>query len=111
MKKLWGWLKEWGAWLVGGLVTLLTLGFIFKRHWRKKLHKRDLRALEEAEKQLAYLKGLKSSIEERASKEDEAIRSIDTQIEKQRTRIRETMELGAGMSAEEVSAEFDRMGY
>lgn len=111
MGKIWGWLKKWGAWLIGGLVTLLTFGFIFRKHWREKLHKRDLQQLEDAENQLAYLNGLRDEITERAGEEDQAIQSIDEQIEKQRERIRETMQLGAGLSAEEIAREFDDAGY
>jgi len=111
MTKAWAWLKKWGAWLAGALLVVLTLGFIGKKLWRNKLQAEDKLKVAEAEKELEYLRGLRVEVEARVDEQDEAVADIDARIEEQRKTIREVMTTGAGMSDEEIEAEFARLGY
>lgn len=111
MKKAWQWLKKWGPWIIGALVGLLTLGFVVRKAWRDKLQAEDKAKVAEAEKELEYLRGLREEVEKRVGEEDEAVADIDRRIEEQRETIRETMRTGAGMTDEEIAAEFARLGY
>ena len=111
MTKVWAWLKKWGAWILGALLAVLTLGFFVRKAWRDKLQAEDKAAVAEAEKELEYLRGLREEVESRVDEKDEAIQDLDRRIDEQREVIRDAMKTGAGMSDEEIAAEFDRLGY
>lgn len=111
VKKIISWLKKWGAWLAGALLVILTLGFFGRHLWRSKLQAEDKAKVAEAEKELEYLRGLRAEVETRVGERDAAVRDIDVRLEQQREVIREAMRTGAGMSDEEIDAEFTRLGY
>lgn len=115
MKAAWLFLKKWGALIGGVLLALLTLGlvggFAARKFWRDRLQAEDKARVADAEKKLEYLRGAREFIERRVDEEDETKKHLDAQIEEQREVIRETMSRGAGMSDEEVAAEFSRLGY
>lgn len=109
--RIWAWLKKWGALIVGVLLAVLTLGYVGRKVWRDRLVAEDKAKIEKAEREMAALRVRREEVEKLIGPQDAAVAKLDEQIEEQREVIRETMRTGAGMSDEEVAAEFARLGY
>ena len=93
-----------------GLLTILTLGFFVRKAWRDRLQAEDKVLVAQAENEIARLRGMRGEIEKGIGEKDEAILIVDRQISTQREIIEDRMRTGAGMSDEEIAAEFARMG-
>ena len=106
MTKVWAWLKKWGAWILGVLVAILTLGLV-GRHVAKKLGKlKDEKALAEATAEVKRLEALREEVHARVGEKDEAAIELDRQIQAQKRRAVEAYEGGEGLSDEELEDAF-----
>lgn len=111
MRKVWDWIKKWWGLLVGGLIAILAAVFLGRKLWRDRLQSQDKEKLDNAEREMEYLRGLRNEVERDIGEQTEEVKDIDRRIEEQREVIRETMRTGAGMSDDEIAAEFARLGY
>lgn len=114
-QKTWAWLKKWGSWLLGGIVTVLlgvlTLGWYVRRQNRQIGQLKDQVAVADAMKEITRLRALREGVAERVGEKDQAIEEVDRDLAANQRRIVEAHEGGKGLSDEEVAAEFVRLGF
>jgi hypothetical protein len=115
MKKAWEWTKKWGGLLFGTIAAVLLLLLGGGWLWRKKKAEvgalKDELAVSEATKEIERLRALRKGVAERVGEKDQAIDEIDAELADNQRKIVEAHEGGEDLSAEEIAAEFARLGY
>lgn len=111
MKKVWQWLKKWGAAILGALLVILGGGWLWQRHKRKVGRLKDELAVAEATKEIERLRGERTQLAERVGEKDAQITEIDDQIKRNKRKIVEAHEQGEGLSDDEIEQEFANLGY
>lgn len=115
MSNAWQWIKKWGGAIFGALAAVLLVVLGAGWVWRKKKAEvgalRDELALAEATKEIERLRALRKGVAERVGEKDQAIEEIDAQLAENQRKIVEAHEGGEGLSADEIVAEFERLGF
>lgn len=110
MTEAWAWLKKWGSWLLGGLVTVLLVvltGGWWLRHQRQKTQRaQDEATIAEARAEVRRLEAVRREVEKRVGEKDEAIQHIDAQIREQQRRVVSAAGAGEGLDDDELAARF-----
>lgn len=111
MKKVWAWLKKWGAVILGVLLVIVGGGWLWQRHKRRVGRLKDELAVAEATKEIERLRGQREQLAERVGEKDEQIDQIDDEIKRNKRKIVEAHEQGEGLSDDEIEQEFAQLGY
>lgn len=109
--KAWEHIKKTGVWIAGLLLLVLGAGWMWRRSKARLLDAKDKAAIADAQAGIERLAAVREEVANRRGEKDAAIVAIDHQIEEQKKIIKETLELGAGMTPEEIDEEFRHMGY
>lgn len=108
--RAWAWLKKWGAWLLGGLVTVLlavlTGGWWLRRQREQLAAARDEATIAAARAEVERLEAVRAEVEDRVGEKDEAIEQIDSQIRAQKERAVRAAGAGEGLSDAELAERF-----
>lgn len=110
MKKVWAWLKKWGALILGALLAILGGGWLWQRHKRKLGAVKDELKVARAQKDIERLRGERKQLAERVGEKDERVKDIDKKLAHNEREIVEAHEGGEGLSDEEVRQEFSKLG-
>jgi len=106
--KVWGWFKKWGLLILGILLLLVGIGWVWQRARLGKV--RDRLAAEQALRKVHTLRATRAMLKGRVREEDEAIEAIHRQLDENKKKYIEAHEVGEGKSDEEMLAEFARLG-
>ena len=110
MKKVWAWLKKYGALLLGGVLALLGAGWLWSRSKSKLGKVKDELAVAEATKEIARLKSAREAIERMVGEKGEALTLIDQKLDDNRLKIIQAHEGGEDMTDEELATAFADLG-
>ena len=115
MKKAWAFVKKWGGAIFGALAALLLALLGVGWLWRKKQAEvgalKDELAVAEATKEIATLRARREEVAARVGEKDVEIKAIDAELAENQRKIVEAHEGGEGLSADEIAAEFSRLGF
>ncbi len=102
------WLKNYGGFLLGGIIAILGAGWLYQR--KVTLNVRDDLKVQEVKTKVAELQAVSHRLEEEDKKDEEEVRRIEVQREELKEEIEEAHTV-SGMSDDEVLAAFADLGY
>jgi HAMP domain-containing protein len=109
--KIWQTLKSWGLAIAGVLLVVLGAGWLWRRKQSELGRVRDELAAKEALTEVRRLEALREEVARQVGEKDVAIEAIDGLLAENQRKLVEAHDGGQGLSDDEVSRLFGRLGY
>jgi hypothetical protein len=104
-----GWLRKWGAWLIGALLGVSGV-WALRRRRAALLAAENNATVIASRAHVSALRATRAVLQERSGARTNEIAAVDAAIEAHKSRIA-TVQASHGLSAQEIADEFSRHGY